>query len=194
MSPKVPTCRPFSFAPTASQVSSIMTSPCLRQKFRTSSASYGFPSVWAKKTAFVRSESAASSCERSALYVESSLSIKTGTAPFWMIGFTVVGNPAAAVMISSPGPRVDRPKSDDPIAQTARRLALDPEFTRTHSRTPNHLAKRRSNSSANRPVVSQKSSALSTRLTNSRSSKWRPETATPSRSGSNSRVKKAVLK
>jgi len=95
MSPKVPTCRPCSFAP--DRVAGIFDhdESVLAAKFRTSSASYGFPSVWAKKTAFVRSESAASSCERSALYVESSLSIKTGTAPFWMIGFTVVGNPAA---------------------------------------------------------------------------------------------------
>ena len=37
------------------------------------------------------------------LYVGMSTSTKTGTAPFWMIGLTVVGKPAATVMTSSPG-------------------------------------------------------------------------------------------
>ena len=37
------------------------------------------------------------------LYVPSSTSTNTGTRPFWMIGLTVVGKPAATVITSSPG-------------------------------------------------------------------------------------------
>ena len=56
------------------------------------------------------------------------------------------------------------PSIGDVSALTASRLADEPELTSSAWRTPKSRAKRRSNSSAKRPVVSQKSSAASTRL------------------------------
>ena len=47
------------------------------------------------------------------LYVGSVTSTKTGTRPFWTIGLTVVGKPAATVITSSPGPQL-------PVAQPRR--------------------------------------------------------------------------
>jgi hypothetical protein len=48
------------------------------------------------------------------------------------------------------------------MALTMQRLADEPEFTRRAKRAPIRRAKRRSNSSAKRPLVSQKSSEAST--------------------------------
>ena len=69
----------------------------------TASTSNGLPRVWASITARVRSPTASASFEGSTLYEGSSTSTKTGTAPAWMIGLTVVGKPVATVITSSPG-------------------------------------------------------------------------------------------
>jgi len=57
--------------------------------------------------------------------------MNTGTSPFWKIGFTVVGNPAAAVMTSSPGRKRSAPSDGEVSAESATRFADDPEFTST---------------------------------------------------------------
>src|SRR3712207_8394881 len=54
-------------------------------------------------TPLFRSTYASSSRSNEAFNVSGSLSRNTGTAPFCRIGATVVGNPAAHVMTSSPG-------------------------------------------------------------------------------------------
>ena len=94
-----------------------------------------------------------------------STSTKTGTRLFWMIGLTVVGKPAATVMTSSPGFSRRSPSFGEVRHDRATRLADDPELTSSAWRTPNRAANSRSNWSANRPVVSQKSSDESTRWT-----------------------------
>src|SRR5271156_1173882 len=111
-----------------------------------------------------------------------------------MIGLIVVGKPAAAVMTSSPALSRDSPCSCDVSDAIATRFALEPEFTRTHSRTPYQRANSRSKRSAKRPVVSQKSSALSTSDTMSRSSKTRPDTGAASSPGTNVRCPYAAAK
>ena len=65
----------------------------------------------------------------SMLYVPNSTSTNTGTQPFWTIGLTVVGKPAATVITSSPG-HTRRSPSDSSISTVnATRFALEPEFT-----------------------------------------------------------------
>src|SRR6185369_12515306 len=76
---------------------------------------------------------------------------------------------------------------------TANRLADDPEFTSRQSRRPLQRANPRSNWSAKRPVVSQKSSAESTRERISAASKTLPETGTLEDPGMNSRAGKAAV-
>ena len=70
---------------------------------------------------------------------------KTGTSPFWIIGFTVVGKPAATVITSSPGWSRRLPRAGEVRAESASRLALDPEFVRRENRVPAKRASSRSN-------------------------------------------------
>lgn len=79
----------------------------------------------------------------------------------------VVGKPAAAVMTSSPGWSAHAPRLGEVSAVNASRLALDPELQVSTCGTPKMPARRFSKASLKRPVVSQPSSAASTRLTNS---------------------------
>ena len=58
----------------------------------------GLPRVWAIIKAFVLSDKASSSWLTSILYCGIVTSINTGTAPYCIIGATVVGNPAATVI------------------------------------------------------------------------------------------------
>lgn len=88
--------------------------------------------------------------------------------------------------------RVCSPSVGDVNAATASRLAEDPEFTRMAWRTPHSRANSRSNCSANRPVVSQKSSDASTKRWRSVASKTRPATGTGVWPGTNSRGGKAA--
>ena len=53
-------------------------------------------------TAFVFGDNAASNFVTSILYCGTATSTKTGTAPYWIAGVTVVGNPQATVITSSP--------------------------------------------------------------------------------------------
>jgi hypothetical protein len=96
--------------------------------------------------------------------------MKTGTAPFWMIGATVVGNPAQAVMTSSPGRMRRSPSWCEVKAEKATRFAELPLLTRTLWRTPMKEDSSRSNASPSGPRVSQKSSMLETPATTSSSS------------------------
>src|SRR5579871_5553989 len=105
-----------------------------------------------------------------------------------MIGFTVVGNPAATVITSLPGASGGLPADcasaalsasfGEVSALSATRFADDPEFTSAAARTPKNFANVLSNSAAKRPVVSQKSSEASTRLRTSSAKKTFPETGT----------------
>ena len=103
----------------------------------------------------------------------------------------MVGNPAAKVMTSSPGFNCRSPRFSEVNAVSASKFADDPEFTNTASRTPANFANSRSNCSAKRPVVSQKSSDESTSSSISCSSKTRPETGTSDDPGTNERAGKA---
>lgn len=115
-------------------------------------------------TAFVLGESAPSSLDTSMLYCGMVTSTNTGTAPYWMAGATVVGNPAATVITSSPLSTRLSPNRGDVRAMNASRFADEPEFTSAQWRTPRYPASPSSNSSVYRPAVSQNSSALSTRF------------------------------
>ena len=65
-------------------------------------------------------------------------STKTGTAPYWIMGVTVVGNPQATVMTSSPGRICRSFKRGLVSAMKPRRFALEPEFTRDTKGTPRY--------------------------------------------------------
>ena len=156
--------------PRASQLSSTSQSPYFSQKSFTAFRLKGFPRVWATITARVLSDRAASSMSTSMLYWGMVTSTNTGTAPYWMMGVTVVGNPAATVITSSPFLTRLSPRRGEVRAMKARRLAEDPELTREQYRTPRYSPSFRSNSSVYRPAVSQNSRALSTRFTISCSS------------------------
>ena len=100
--------------------------------------------------------------------------MKTGTAPIWRMGFTVVGNAAAGVMISSPGCN-RRSLSDGEVkALAASRFADEPELTSMAEESGKKAASPDSNSSVNRPAVSQKSRTALTPADNSSASKTRP--------------------
>ena len=71
-------------------------------------------------------------------------------------------------------------------AESASKLADDPELQSSAWRMPIHRANSRSNWSANRPVVSQKSSDESTSSTISAASNTRPATGTGDSPGRNS--------
>ena len=57
------------------------------------------------------------------------MSTKTGIAPFWNIGFTVVGNPAATVITSSPALMAFSLCKWEVNEEKANKLAEDPELT-----------------------------------------------------------------
>jgi len=95
-----------------------------------------------------------------------------------MMGFSVVGNPAATVMTSSPGVRRSSPSTGDVSAESASRFAEDPELQRMPKRVPTQRAIFASNWSANRPAVSQKSSDASVTSLRSDASNTRPEIGT----------------
>ena len=103
MSPMVPVsffCPSISYSdPSASQLSSISQRLCFWQKSFSAFRSNGFPSVCASMTAFVFGDTASSSFKGSMLYCGIVTSTNTGTAPYWIIGATVVGNPAATVIL-----------------------------------------------------------------------------------------------
>ena len=149
---------------------------CRLQKAVTAPRSKGFPMVWAMKTAFVFPAAYASSRSSTrALPVEKSLSIKTGTAPFWTMGATVVGNPAAQVITSSPGCILRLLGILWLVkAEKAKRLADEPELTATECFTPSVEASSFSNAAPSGPSVSQKSSVVLTAAATSSSSKTLP--------------------
>src|SRR5690606_33781585 len=95
------------------------------------------------------------------LYVGSSTSTKTGTAPNCRIGFTVVGKPAATPITSSPGLMARSPNRGEVSAEKASKLADEPELVVSTQRRPRYLARRFSKASLKRPVVSQPSSTAS---------------------------------
>ena len=167
MSPQVPvyfvTPSMVYRAPRASQLSSISHNSFLSQKSLTAPRSKGLPSVWAIITAFVFSDSAASSIATSMLYWGIVTSTNTGTAPYCKIGAIVVGNPQATVITSSPLLIRRFPRLGEVSAMNAIRFAEEPLFTRCAHFTPSHCANSCSNRSANLPVVSQKSRDASIR-------------------------------
>src|SRR5664279_2141483 len=95
-----------------------------------------------------------------------------------MIGLTVVGNPAATVITSSPGFNLRSPSLGEVSALTATRLADEPELTSDALRTPTKRASLRSKSSAKRPVVNHASKAESTTALTSEPSMTLPDTGT----------------
>ena len=145
-------------------MSSINHSLYLSQKSFIARRLNGLPKVCAINTALVLSENASSSFVTSMSYVPSSTSRNTGIQPFWMIGFTVVGKPAATVITSSPGLIALLPKLGLVKVVKARRFADDPLLQKRAWRTPTFWASFLSKSSAYRPVVSQKSKEESTRF------------------------------
>ena len=84
----------------------------------------------------------------SMLYCGIVTSTKTGTAPYWMIGATVVGKPAATVMTSSPGRTARSPRSGEVSAIKASKFAAEPELTASAWRVPRNAASPFSNCAA----------------------------------------------
>ena len=146
-----------------------------RQNSVTADKSNGLPSVCAIITALVLpGVNAASNWSGRAFNVDGSLSMNTGTQPFCKIGATVVGNPAAAVMTSSPGRNWRSPSLWLVSADSATRFAEEPELTRMDFLTPRNVANSFSNASPSGPSVSQKSSVAETAASTSSSSNTRP--------------------
>src|SRR5579872_992434 len=101
------------------------------------------------------------------------------------MGLTVVGNPAATVITSSPGRSLRSPSLGEVRALRATRFAEEPEFTSEAHRTPTKRASLRSKSSAKRPAVNQQSRAESTTQDKSLESITLPETGTDDSPGMN---------
>ena len=74
-----------------------------------------------------------------------SASMKTGTSPFCSSGFTVVGNPAAQVITSSPGRMARSRRRGEHSAETASKLAEEPELQVSTKRRPMNAASFASN-------------------------------------------------
>lgn len=91
-----------------------------------------------------------------------------------MIGATVVGNPAATVITSSPFFILLSPSFGEVKAIKAKRFADEPELVKEQYLTPKNSANSFSNCSVYLPAVSQKSNAESTSAEISFSSKTRP--------------------
>src|ERR1700686_1965215 len=104
-----------------------------------------------------------------------------------MIGLTVVGNPAATVITSSPGKSLRSPSPGEVRHERAARLADELELTSDAQRTPMKAANSRSNWAAKRPVVSHASSADSIRHSISELSNTLPDTGTLLSPGTNDR-------
>ena len=82
----------------------------------------------------MRGVTAASIREMSMLSVARSTSTKTGTAPNCRIGLTVVGNPAATPITSSPAFNARSPSLGEVSEERASRFADEPELTRSEER------------------------------------------------------------
>src|SRR3989338_601992 len=91
------------------------------------------------------------------------------------MGLTVVGNPAATVITSSPGCSRFVPSCFDVSALSATRFAEDPELTRETYRTQSKSLNRFSNSFANLPSVHHPSRTASMAFEISRESNTFPE-------------------
>ena len=102
-------------------------------------------------------------------------STNTGTSPFWTIGATVVGKPAATVITSSPGLSCSSPSVGDVKVLSASRFADEPEFVRTALRRLSVLANRDSNFPAIVPDAIFRSSAAATSASRSSASSTAPE-------------------
>ena len=137
---------------------------CLSQNSLTAPRSNGLPRVWAIITALVLSDNAPSSLVTSILYCGIVTSTNTGTAPYWIAGVIVVGNPAATVIISSPLLILLSPNSGEVRAMKALRLADEPELTTDTYLTLRYSPSCFSNCSVYLPDVSQNSNAESTRF------------------------------
>ena len=87
-------------------------------------------------TALVLEERAPSSRAGSMLQAGRETSTNTGTAPYWTMGATVVGKPAATVMTSSPRRMRRSPRRGEVKAENASKLAEEPAFTREQYGTP----------------------------------------------------------
>ena len=92
------------------------------------SSSKGLPNVCAKIIALVLDVIADSIFSGEAEKVGKSMSINVGIRLFWKIGLTVVGNPAARVITSSPEFNFLSPNSFDIKEETAKRFAEEPEL------------------------------------------------------------------
>ena len=90
-------------------------------------------------------------------------------------GLTVVGNPAAVVITSSPFFKRFFPSFGDIRAEIARRFALEPEFTVETYFTPRYFENSFSNSSLKRPDVSHISRVASIILSSSSTPRTLPE-------------------
>src|SRR2546430_3985442 len=95
--------------------------------------------------------------------------------PFWMIGLTVVGNPAATVMTSSPRRSRWSPSSRWVSAVMASRFADEPELRRSAQPRPSARANSGSNVVWLCAAANRMSSAAETRATRSSSSSTAPE-------------------
>src|SRR5574344_2149772 len=145
MSPHVPVKRVSPsivyFDPSASQLSSMSQRLCFSQNSFIALRLNGLPSVCAKITALDFGLYALSSWLTSILYWGTVTSTKTGTAPYCRMGFTVVGNPHATVITSSPF-FIWRSLSSGAVSVVnARRFADEPELTRCAHLTSIHFAK-----------------------------------------------------
>ncbi len=90
------------------------------------------------------------------------------------MGATVVGKPAATVMISSPGLSRRLPSLGLDKAETASKLAEEPELHKMLFLTPRNSASPSSKASPSLPRVSQKSSVEETAAATSSVLKTRP--------------------
>ena len=144
----------------------------------------GLPKECASIMAFVLGLIAASILLTSTLCVVSSMSTNTGTAPNCSTGFTVVGNPAATPITSSPGLMARSPSLDEVSVLNANRFAEEPEFVVIKNLTPKYFANRFSNASLNRPVVSHPSNDASTIFFSSVASSTLPDGGTTVTPGS----------
>jgi hypothetical protein len=105
-----------------------------------------------------------------------------------MIGFTVVGKPAATVMTSLPVTSARSPRDRDVSADIANRFADDPELQRIAYLLPTYRDSFSSNFSAYGPAVNQKSKEASTSVATSVPSNVRPLTGTGDFPGTNGRA------
>src|SRR5262249_46366494 len=96
----------------------------------------GLPRVWASIIARVLGEMAFAIESTVGFFVLGSISINTGVNLFWIIGLTVVGNPVAAVMTSSPGFNANFPNTGAVRQLSANKFAEEPELTKDTYRTP----------------------------------------------------------